>query len=134
MSRTLDCDPSFVAAVMALEQKGDGKPLVAMLFAGHPQTVDEWLLLAAYHRGDLHRRPGPRANETIARAAALYPMIKRDLPDAAVASGKRMRSGQLRKAAIACALAYLGQGPEGAEQKLENLLRRSRRPRKPRRK
>ena len=119
---------------MALARRRDGKPLVEMLFRGHPKTADEWILLAMYLRGALKKRPGKAADRTVLRAAELYPQIKRVLPTAVAKTRRRLRPGQVRKAAIACTLAYLrdqGYALGGdTEQKVDNRLRQSRQPRK----
>lgn len=128
------CDPAFTEAVLALAHKRDGRPLVEMLFMDHPKNVDEWALLAAYLAGVLKKRPGKAPDQTVSRAAELYPKIKQAMPAAMAQAGRRLRHGQARKAAIACTLAYLREhgyalAPD-TEQKLENRLRRSKRPRR----
>jgi hypothetical protein len=131
MSRKLNCDPAFAAAVRRLVQHGGGKPLVTMLFAGHPNTDDEWLLLAAYLRGDFDKRPGRPADDAVNRAADLYPKVKRDLHQFVQETGARMRTGRKADAAIACTLAYLRDCGYAVPErgKLRNKLKRSKKPR-----
>jgi hypothetical protein len=128
----LDCDPAFVKAVAVLAREGDGRLLVELICRGHPKTADEGLLLDAYRRGALKGRPGKAPDKTVARAVELYPLIKSALQK----SGHRPRHGRGKNAAIACTLAYLrdveGHNIDaGIEPKVENRLRRSRQPRKP---
>jgi hypothetical protein len=115
---------------MSLVHYEDGRPLAAMVAAGHPKTDDERLVLAAYFRGDFKKRPGRAPDEAVLRAARLYPTIKRDLQKYEQATGTRLRPR--REAAIACTLAYLrDQGyPVPEREKLEHKLRRSKKPRK----
>ena len=123
MSKKLDCDLAFIAAVMKLDE--DARPFVEMLFAGHPKNEDEWLLLAAYLRGDLRKRPGRPADDAVTRAAKLYPKVRRNLHQFEQETGRRLRPH--REAALACTLAYLReQGYAVPElKKLDNYLHRS---------
>jgi hypothetical protein len=136
--RRLNPDPVFKVAVLLAAKHDENKLLVYMIEEkGFPKSDDDRLLLAAYHRGDFKNGPGHPADEAVATAAELYPIIMRELRRLPQTVGVRVRRGQLQKAAIAATTDFMREYHDLVIEpnKLMNKVRRStkkRRSKKPR--